>query len=295
MILDSESGSARRGAGNPLQLESVLHGQAGDIRRRAGMALDADAGGLLAVQSRLVGHYFRLQSAERRLADWMQAARPPAGIVAVRQIEKERERLGRELHTGVGQLLAAIRLQLDVIASQLPEPPAAVERALDRIAGLAADAGEQVRALSRQLHPPAWQRLTLEEAIRQLWESSGVPERFAASLTIEPLAREPEQEVKVLVYRAAQEAMTNLVRHAKASRVEMSLGTRDGKVVLQIEDNGVGFDVARMLNGPANVTQGIGLRSIGEQATALGGTLDIGSGAGGTRLILSAPFELPRS
>lgn len=291
MIPDSESGFARRGVGNPLLLESVLHGQAGDIRRRAGMALDADAEGLLAVQSRFVGHYFRLQSAERRLSDWMQASKPPAGISAVRQIEKERERLGRELHTGVGQLLVAIRLQLEVITSQLTTPPAAVEQALDRIAVLANDAGEQVRALSRRLHPPEWQRLTLEAAIRQLWESSGVPQTFEASLAIEPLAREPEQEVKVLVYRAAQEAMTNLVRHAKASRVEMALGTRDGNVVLRIEDNGVGFDVALL----ANVSQGIGLRSIREQASALGGTLDIVSGAEGTRLVLSVPFEWPRS
>jgi signal transduction histidine kinase len=291
LIPDSESGFARRGVGNPLLLESVLHGQAGDIRRRAGMALDADAEGLLAVQSRFVGHYFRLQSAERRLSDWMQASKPPAGISAVRQIEKERERLGRELHTGVGQLLVAIRLQLEVITSQLTTPPAAVEQALDRIAVLANDAGEQVRALSRRLHPPEWQRLTLEAAIRQLWESSGVPQTFEASLAIEPLAREPEQEVKVLVYRAAQEAMTNLVRHAKASRVEMALGTRDGNVVLRIEDNGVGFDVALL----ANVSQGIGLRSIREQASALGGTLDIVSGAEGTRLVLSVPFEWPRS
>ena len=295
MIPDSESGSARRGVGNPLLLESVLNTQAGDIRRRAGMTLDADARGLLEVQSRFVGHFFRLQSAERKLSNWMQAARPAAGISAVRQIERERERLGRELHTGVGQLLVAIRLQLEVIASQLSKPPVSVEVALERIVALVNDAGEQVRALSRQLHPPEWQRLTLETAIRQLWESSGVPQRFEASLSIEPFSREPEQEAKVLVYRAAQEAITNLVRHARASRVTMSLGPKDGDVVLRIEDNGVGFDVAALVSGPANVSQGIGLRSIREQAVSLGGSLDIASGSDGTTLVLSVPFELPQS
>lgn len=247
------------------------------------------------MQSRFVGHYFRLQSAERKLSNWMLAAKPAAGISAVRQIEKERERLGRELHTGVGQLLVAIRLQLEVVVSQLSKPPAAVELALGRIAALVNDAGEQVRALSRQLHPPEWQRLTLATAIRQLWESSGVPQRFEASLSIEPLFREPEQEAKVLVYRAAQEAITNLVRHAKASRVTMALGTEDGNVVLRIEDNGVGFDIARLLNGPANVSQGIGLRSIREQALSLGGTLEIMSGGKGTTLVLAVPLELARS
>ena len=294
MIFDSESGSARRGVGNPLLQESVLQGQA-IMRRRAGMTLDAEAGGLLQLQSRFVAHYFRLQTAERKLSNWMQSSRPAAGISAVRQIEKERERLARELHTGVGQLLVAIRLQLEVITSQLSKPPAAVEQALDRIASLASDAGEQIRSLSRRLHPPEWQRLTLESAIRQLWESSGVPERFEASLEIEPLAREPEQEGKVLVYRAAQEALTNLARHAKASRVKMNLVTRDGKIVLRIEDNGVGFDVGRLWNAPENVTQGIGLRSIRELAASLGGALDIVSGKEGTRLELSVPLELPHS
>jgi two-component system NarL family sensor kinase len=128
-----------------------------------------------------------------------------------------------------------------------------------------------------------------------LWESSGVPQRFEASLEIEPLPREPEQEAKVLVYRAAQEALANLVRHAQASRVEMTLQTRGRMVVLSVQDNGVGFDAARLLSEPANVTQGIGLRSIREQAVSLGGILDIVSGAAGTRLELSVPLELPRS
>jgi two-component system NarL family sensor kinase len=192
-------------------------------------------------------------------------------------------------------LLVAIRLQLEVIAKQLPAPPAGVQRALERIGALANDAGEQVRSLSRQLHPPEWQRLSLGTAIRQLWESSGVPQMFEASLEIEPLPREPEQEAKVLVYRAAQEALANLVRHAKASRVEMKLETRGRMVVLSVQDNGVGFDVARLLSEPANVMQGIGLRSIREQAASLGGALDMVSGAAGTRLELSVPLELPRS
>ena len=295
MIPDSESGSAPRGVGNPLLMESDLHGQALWMSSRARMTLSEEAGSLLHVQSRFVQHYFRLQSAERSLSSLTKATRFSAGTSAVRQIELERERLGRDLHTGVGQLLVAIRLQLEVIATQLPDPSAGVRHSLDRIGILANDAGEQVRSLSRRLHPPEWQRLSLETAIQQLWDSSGVPQRFETSLRIEPLPREPEQEAKVLVYRAVQEALTNLVRHARASRVEMTLEAGGDGVVLRIEDNGVGFDVARLRSGPANVAQGIGLRSIREQASSLGGKLEIASGARGTRLELSVPFELPRS
>jgi two-component system NarL family sensor kinase len=278
-----------------LPIEGDLHGQALWMSSRARMTLGEEAGGLLRVQSRFIQHYFRLQSAERNLSSLTQASGFSAGASAVRQIELERERLGRDLHTGVGQLLVAIRLQLEVIATQLPDAPAGVQHALDRIGTLASDAGEQVRSLSRKLHPPEWQRLSLETAVRQLWESSGVPQRFEASLRIQPLPREPEQEAKVLVYRAVQEALTNLVRHARASRVEMTLESSGDRVVLRIQDNGVGFDVGRLLSAPANVTQGIGLRSIREQASSLGGKLEIGSGAGGTILELSVPFEVPRS
>jgi signal transduction histidine kinase len=278
-----------------LPIEGDLHGQALWMSSRARMTLGEEAGGLLRVQSRFIQHYFRLQSAERNLSSLTQASGFSAGASAVRQIELERERLGRDLHTGVGQLLVAIRLQLEVIATQLPDAPAGVQHALDRIGTLASDAGEQVRSLSRKLHPPEWQRLSLETAVRQLWDSSGVPQRFEASLRIQPLPREPEQEAKVLVYRAVQEALTNLVRHARASRVEMTLESSGDRVVLRIQDNGVGFDVGRLLSAPANVTQGIGLRSIREQASSLGGKLEIGSGAGGTILELSVPFEVPRS
>jgi signal transduction histidine kinase len=292
LIAGSESGSARRGVGYSLLADSDVQGQLLWMGSRARTSLGEEAGGLLHLQTRFVGHYFRLQRAERSLSSLTQATRPPAAASAVRQVELERERLGRDLHTGVGQLLVAIRLQLEVVATQLHNPPAAVESALKRIATLANDAGEQVRSLSRQLHPPEWQRLTLEAAVQQLWDNSGVPERFETTLRIEHLPREPEQEAKVLVYRAVQEALSNLVRHAQASRVEMSLETQGDRIVLNIKDNGVGFDVSRLMNAPANVKQGIGLRSIREQAASLGGKLEIVSGPAGTRLELSVPLVL---
>jgi len=260
---------------------------------RLRLSLTDEAGTLLDLQSRLVEHYFKLQTATSALSSRAASLRRETGGGAIRQIELERQRLGRELHTGVGQLLAAIRLQLEVITSQVPDPPETVAKALGRIGALASDALEQVRTISHRLHPPEWQRLTLEAAILQLWEYSGIPERLEASLRIEPLAREPEQETKVLIYRGAQEALANLARHARATRIDMSLEARGDQVVLRMEDNGIGFDVAKFLSTPASVASGIGLRSIREQAAAVGGRLEIVSGPGGTKLELRAPFAAP--
>ncbi|MGD0500971.1 MAG: sensor histidine kinase [Bryobacteraceae bacterium] len=243
---------------------------------------------LLPVEHSLLGHHHRLARAERRLS--AQARRKRGGGLAIWQLEMERQRIGRDLHSGVGQMLAAIRLQIEVIEIQLPSPPPAVQQAAARISQLAHDALEQVRAVSRRLHPPEWQRLTLESAVLQLWDLSGIPLRFEAALRVDPLPAQPDLETKSLMYRAAQEAFSNLARHARATRAEASLAVRDGDLVLTVHDNGGGFDVARALSGPPTLDSGIGLRTIGEQAAALGATLDIQSGPVGTTLVLSAPF-----
>lgn len=232
--------------------------------------------------------YFRWQKAESRVQPGT-AERPDgrrqAAVEAQHQVELERQRLGRELHTGVGQTLWAMRLQLEVIAQRLEEPSEAVRAALERLTTLAGEAMEQVRGLSQRLYSPEWQRLTMEEAVRRAWELSGIPQNFEASLRLEALPQQPGLPVKVLVYRTFQEGLSNLTRHSRATQVEAALESRDGRVQLTIRDNGVGFDVAALESAA-----GIGLRSLREQAAAMDGRLDVESGPKGTKLTLSAPF-----
>jgi len=218
-------------------------------------------------------------------------AKRQRGSVLLRQLELERQRLGRELHTGVGQTLAAMRLQLESFERHCPEPPAEARAALDRLSLLVQDAAEQVRTVSRRLHPPEWQRLSVEEAVRQLWELSGIPQNRQGELRIEPLAQQPDLPVKVLVYRALQEALSNVVRHSQAARVDAVLRSRGGRLDLTVEDNGVGFDVAALDSAPASVAAGIGLPSIREQAACLDGRVDVESGPKGTKLTLSVPLR----
>jgi signal transduction histidine kinase len=246
--------------------------------------------GTVRIEDRILRNYSRLQRAEREL--WVRARGRGngGGHKAVRQIELERQRLGRELHAGVGQMLAAISVQLEVIAAQTPNPADAIQRALDAIGRLAGDALAEVRGVARRLHPPEWQRLTLETALRQLWEVTGIPQRFQARLCIQTLPEEPAQEIKVLFYRAAQEGLANIVRHAAASRVEMTLEARGGIVCLTIGDNGRGFDASRMAAAPASIESGIGLRSIREEAAGLGARLEIKCGPDGATLRVWGPL-----
>jgi len=245
---------------------------------------------LVDLRDNLVRNYFRLQSAERGLSTRAREMRPGGGRRAILQIDLERQRLGRELHTGLGQMLVAIRTQLEIVMAQFPAPPQAAAMAMERISTLLSEALEQVRSVSRKLHPPEWLRLTLDEALRQLWEMSGIPQLYETSLRLAPLSHEPELEVKVLMYRAAQEALSNLIQHSRATRIEMAIEAKEQRLVLTLQDNGVGFDAGRQFSAPAQVASGIGLRSIREQADSLGGSLVIESGAAGTRLEVSAPF-----
>jgi signal transduction histidine kinase len=234
----------------------------------------------------LLGRYFRLEKAERKLAEATRLARAGRRAPALHQVERERQRLGRELHTGVGQMLAAIRLQLETIAAQMPSPGEAVQQALGRIDWLSQEALQQIRGISRRLYPPEWQKLTIEEALRQMWEVSGIAQRLDGSLSLDRLPREPAQEIRVLLYRTAQEGLSNISRHSMASHAQMTLETKNDRIVLTMHDDGRGFDAAAQ-----GADGGLGLRSMRDAATEAGATFEVESAPGSTTLRVCAPFE----
>ncbi|HYA17715.1 MAG TPA: sensor histidine kinase [Bryobacteraceae bacterium] len=207
------------------------------------------------------------------------AARPENDADAlVQELEAERERLGRELHAGVGQPLAGIRMNLEILdacAASLPEAAAA---ALDRLHRLADEALEQTRALAHRLHPPAWQQLPLAAALRQLFENSGIE----AALDFDTALREPAHSVRVALYRCAQECLSNVIRHSGATRVEVSLRMAGSRMELAVADNG---------HGMIEAGNGIGIASIRERAGELGGSATITSNQRGTTVVVSIPAD----
>jgi two-component system NarL family sensor kinase len=140
------------------------------------------------------------------------------------------------------------------------------------------------------MHPPLWSGLTLEEALRQTWDLSGIPQRFEAQIDLASLPEQPDPDTRSVLFRGAQEAISNLTQHSKATRASMTLAVEDGTLVLRVEDNGVGFDTARQSSAPASVGSGLGLRSLREQAESVGGEVSIASGGAGTRVEIRAPY-----
>lgn len=201
------------------------------------------------------------------------------GGAILQELERERSRISRELHAGAGQPLAGIKMNLGMLHDCFESLPPRGREALSRVETLADRALEQVRAVSHSLHPPQWQSLTTEQAIRELAQSSGLP----TTLELNPLAIEPELPIKIALYRCAQECISNILRHSGASWFRLSLARHGEMIELHVKDDGHGFD-------PAAQGQGIGLRALREHAKNLGGSCEITSSASGTTVIVRLPF-----
>ena len=243
---------------------------------------------LASMQRRASRNYFRLLEADRELRARASGIPKTMGAILADSLEAERQRLGRELHTGVGQSLAGIHVHVSLLEASLPDPPEPVCKSLNRISALAGTALEQVRGVSRRLYVPAWQAHSLVEALRNLWEASGISEKFAGTLDLRELSAEPPPEVRRAIYLVAQEGISNTIQHADARRVRMSLGEEGGRIALEVADDGSGFRAPADPARPA-ASAGIGLRSMRDLARQLGGDLQAQSTPEGAKLTISFP------
>src|SRR5579863_7702789 len=207
-----------------------------------------------------------------------------SGRAILRELERERSRIARELHAGAGQPLAGIKLNLEMLDDCAAVLPQAGREALARLQTLAEQALEQVRAVSHNLHPPDWQGLTTGDALQYLIHSSGLMDLLDVEIDIRPLHLEPSHAVKIAIYRCAQECISNVTRHSGATRFSLSLQALGSMVELRLEDNGHGFPQ------DDSAGKGIGLVAMREHAMELGGVCDISSDGDGVRIRVQLPF-----
>lgn len=205
--------------------------------------------------------------------------------------EAERRRIARELHDEVGQALTAVKINLQAIqhsadaqaaAARLKDSIAVVERAL-----------QQVRNISLDLRPSLLDDLGLAAALRWYVDSQARRAGLAASFSVTPSDLRLAADLETDCFRAAQEALTNVIRHAHATRVDVGLHSTGHGVRLTVRDNGVGFDVARTLER-AGHGMSLGLLGLRERVALAGGRLEIISARGkGTEVRAWFPCESP--
>jgi signal transduction histidine kinase len=211
-----------------------------------------------------------------------------ASASLLRAAEGERQRIARELHDETGQMVTAIKLELADLERTLAGTGRGAD-AVERAIHLASRALESIRATARGLRPTALDDLGLVPAMRTLAEEFAGRTGIAVDLKTAPLpAPPPAPEVEVALYRVLQEALTNVARHAAATRVEAVLGTDGGELVLVVQDDGKGFDASR---AGTPTTGGAGLAGMQERVVGVGGRLTVTSAPGrGVRLEARLPL-----
>ncbi|MBM4781689.1 MAG: PAS domain-containing protein [Archangiaceae bacterium] len=203
---------------------------------------------------------------------------------SMRLREEEQARLSRDLHDDLGQRLTALKLQLRAIERVVSDLPSMPGDLVDRVveASALADDTVHVQRISQALRPAALEALGLPAALRDEVSAFSRRSGIACTTDIEELTVDPL--VATHAFRIAQEALTNVARHARAKQVHVGLTKRDGVLVLRVEDDGVGFEPLHRLS--------LGLLSMDERARQVGGRLDLERRErGGTvvRLTVGAP------
>lgn len=200
-------------------------------------------------------------------------------------LEREAQRIAHALHDEAGQLLVAIYIALASLAQDLPQAAGHVAKLTELLDQIEAE----LRRLSHELSPAILRDFGLVPALKYLAE--GVSGRSGLRIIIEgtPAGRLPGS-IEAALYRVAQEALTNAVKHARATEVTIQLRREAAAIFCHIRDDGVGCDAK--LTETSTGERGLGLSGIRERARSLGGTLEIKSAAGvGTELIVSIPLE----
>jgi len=197
--------------------------------------------------------------------------------------EEERRRIQRDLHDGLGPVLASMRLRLEACLDAMQSTKDPLVDDLERLYGLVGQATGDIRRLVYDLRPPVLDQLGLVPALSQHFErfrrETGIDVDFEAEANLFVPAAE-----EVAILRVAQEALVNVAKHAHASLVSVRFGQRDGWLTLGIQDDGVGFE--------ANGREGTGLGSMRGRAELLGGSLRVvGHPGSGTEVQMRLPVQ----
>ena len=202
--------------------------------------------------------------------------------------EDERRRVSRELHDDTAQILFAQILQLGALKS-FDDP--AIQRTAAALEQSTVEALEGVRRLALELRPPALDDLGLAEAIAELCQRFREQTGITIDLSVRGMRTRLAPEFELVLYRIAQEAITNVVKHGRAQRIWLDLDRSESDVSLAIKDNGSGFDRSQIVPGDG-VGLGLGLFGMEERASLLGGSLKIWSEPGiGTEVFAFVPLR----
>jgi len=202
--------------------------------------------------------------------------------------EEERARIAREIHDQLGQALTGLKMDLTWLNARLPAQKGVAEK-VKSMFGLIDDTIQSVRKIATLLRPEVLDQLGLAAAVgwqaREFQARTGI--RCKVSVPSDAVAAGPE--LSTAAFRIFQELLTNVARHARATRVDVALRADGGRLVLEVQDNGKGISEAEVSG-----SRSLGLLGMRERATAFGGSVEFAGGKG-TRVSVVLPLQRPEN
>jgi signal transduction histidine kinase len=205
--------------------------------------------------------------------------------------DDERRQISRELHDSVGQLLAALSMNLGVVMNQSHKLDAAGVRAVSENAALVEQISSEIRTISHLLHPPLLEAAGLTSALR--WYVDGFSERskIKVALDIPDDIGRLSDEMEIAIFRMVQECLTNIHRHSGSTGATIRVRKEDHRIQVEVQDEGKGIPIEKQLALKSSGRTGVGFRGMRERLRQLGGTLDIQSDGAGTAVIATLPMQ----
>jgi len=204
--------------------------------------------------------------------------------------DDERRRIARELHDSIGQMLAALNMNLSTVRTDIERLTKTAEALADS-ESLVQEMNKEVRTISHLLHPPLLDEAGLSSAVR--WYIDG----FAQRSNIEVVLDFPDdfgrlsREAETAIFRVVQECLTNIHRHSESSIAKIRFRHLDGHVVVEVQDKGKGISSDKLAEMSAAGTPGVGIRGMRERLRQLGGDLEINSSSSGTGVRARLPVK----
>lgn len=218
---------------------------------------------------------------QEKLAREVEERRITINKAAIRAQEREREQLGRELHDNVNQVLTTVKLYTELVLDGTVTDSAVL---MQKSVGYLTDCINEIRNISKRLSTPTLGKITLGESLQELVTSLSLAGKLTINLQVGRMEKKKlSQDVHLGIYRIVQEHLTNVLRHAGATRVDISLETARGQMEVLITDNGRGFDVAAR-------RKGIGISNMYGRCENINGRMELVSAPGkGCTLKLQVP------
>jgi len=233
---------------------------------------------------------------KRRITD-----EPNSAEVALRNLsarllqvqDEERRYIAREMHDSVGQLVAAVSMNLSAVRRQSDKLDAEGGKAVAEIAVLVEEISTEIRTISHLLHPPLLDEAGLGSALRCYVDGFSERSKISVDVSISSDFGRLPQDMEIAIFRIVQECLTNIHRHSGSATATINIVPEDNRIVVSVQDQGKGIPLKRQQELNSTDRMGVGFRGMRERVRQLGGGLKIQSDTNGTVIVATLP--LPHS